>query len=323
MDFRKVIGAPRTSLRRSNATIASLPPIHLSPEEEENIAISTTKTWVRSQLPRDVEIVRSEDAGDSEEKRRRWANALVRENQQIPRLMIKFKKYHRDDARSERSENPEIEQIVPPEFVSGHGHAYLNLGPKIAWEQLSACLGFCAFGMAMFDVISYFGSTQGDILSTCSDVLNSDRCLYFTEKSSWHAGIFSSQGPLRFRRSIGSWAAVTGGFFAFIGVVGLRVAYESDKGRTSGTIETREVRSCECCQLYVKALIFGLETCWWTASGPLRSITRQIRANVRRTCARCYSPHQEDDCCYELLGTETPRTVQPDQGRTSSRTLDT
>merc|ERR1712187_339962 len=109
-------------------------------------------------------------------------------------------------------------QMVPPQFIAGGGmHLWLNLGPKLAWEKVSAGCCFGAFCLAAIDICLFFFTPNGAILSSCDDILN-DQCADFHIRNKWH----EQAHLVDFRRSLGWIFAAYGGLLALLACLSLR-----------------------------------------------------------------------------------------------------
>eukprot|EP00930_Biecheleria_cincta_P083141 TRINITY_DN7276_c0_g2_i1.p1 TRINITY_DN7276_c0_g2~~TRINITY_DN7276_c0_g2_i1.p1 ORF type:complete len:972 (-),score=162.16 TRINITY_DN7276_c0_g2_i1:135-3050(-) len=168
---------------------------------------SSRASWCRSKLPRLVEL---QEAPQDAETVSAYIKGLVRDEYGPPSVCIRI----RDESGDDKT------QMVPPQFVGGHGvGVWMNLGPKLGWEKLSAGCGFVAFCLALCDLAYYLLSPRGMILSRCNDVLN-DRCEDFHIKSKWH----HSADQLEFRSSSGCALACFGAACALAACLCMRVA---------------------------------------------------------------------------------------------------
>jgi len=220
--------------------------------------------WVRSARPRQVQLSEEPDL----DVRQSWMRGLLRSEYNPPAQCIHFTVGEKEGTRT-------LQQIVPPEFIAGHFHAWLFLGPRGAWEKFSIVLAFGAFVLAVFDILTFALLPHAKVLSTCHEVLTGD-CTRFRTR------LDAPLHPLEFRVSTGVWAAIAGAVFTLIGTVGLRVCM-SMRGNTD-----KDTPSCFA--LYSAALGSGvlevLHTLAVVATGFCTFIANSCRQSFRRPAKR-------------------------------------
>lgn len=190
------------------------------------------KRWTRSKRPRPVQIAEEPDM----ETKQSWIRGLVRTEYNPPVQCIEF-------ALGDLVGSTTVKQIVPPEFIAGHFHAWVVLGPREAWEKFSIGLTCGAVALAVFDMLMFFLIPNGNILSNCHEVLTG-QCISFSVRPN------DPDAPIVFRTSVGVWAACAGGLSALFGAVGLRVCMNVRSQRDNAT--------ASCCSLYSAALCNGM-----------------------------------------------------------------
>lgn len=184
-----------------------------------------TRNWERSEEQHIVKLTTNTIKQVAD-----WKFKLHRDDTNMPSVHIAFE---------DKKANKICHQIVPPEFVTGFFHAWVNLGPKLAWEKMSAFLAFCGTCLAGYDIVVFELSKHGQVLTSCGEVMNSGRCIYMGIHDVDHS-------PFVFRRSVGMFIAAVGCLFAAMGVLGLRVA--RNEPRALG---------CSGCGAYARALVYS------------------------------------------------------------------
>lgn len=162
--------------------------------------------WTRSLKPKEVQLI----ASDRPSQKGAWMHGLEREDYGLPSICIRIP--------GDAGHGDEKCQIVPPEFVVGAFHTWVNIGPRHAWEKTSILMGAWGAALALMDVLWYYLTPDGDILDDCSQVMNSHRCLNLKRMGD------DGTGPLRFRASLGPYFAVIGALLAVIGMFCVKVA---------------------------------------------------------------------------------------------------
>lgn len=201
--------------------------------------------WRRSSKAHKVQLL-----DERRETQWKWMEGLIREEYSVPSLCI------------ETVEPPDFQQIVPHEFVAGFFHGWVHLGPKLAWEVISAVLVLAAVVLALVDFLVWRLSPTGGFMSSCNDILNTRQCL-----------IVGMRNPLAFRQSNGVLLACAGGLFAVCGLLALRVARNPDAPACPWTAEPgkwREPRTWRCCLClgaYANAIVFCVEIFCKTLAG--------------------------------------------------------
>lgn len=243
----------------------------------EDSASSSRDNWCRSKLPRLVALQEAPPV----ETVSTYIRGLVRDEYSVPSICIRI----HDDSGADKI------QMVPPQFVGGHGvGVWVNLGPKAAWEKLSGGCSFLAFGLTLCDLAYYFLTPRGSILAQCNDVLN-DRCEDFHIKSKWH----HSADQIDFRRSSGCALACFGAACALAACLCMRVASVMD-GRYNPT--------CQIVSEYGKAILSTF-TVWCGFIGFIFESIWQCFSE--RVNSQCFAQAQADDNDVEvsLLGEES------------------
>lgn len=187
--------------------------------------------WRRSTRPRKVRLAEEPDAFTKSS----WTRGLARIEYNPPIQCIEIK-----DGGTTKV------QVVPPEFIAGHFHAWVVLGPRDAWEKFSIGLASGAFILGAFDVLMFLFAPDGKILSNCHEVLTG-QCLSFSSVNPDHHHQLSH---VAFRPSIGVWSAAGGALFALLGALAMRVC-----------IDVRNIPDSEApstLRLYMAALTYGV-----------------------------------------------------------------
>lgn len=208
-------------------------------EKDEDPTFGGRVFWRRSLRPRTVRLT-----SKPVETVLGWGEGLQRTEYSPSSVSIEL-----DDAGVEKH------QVVPSEFVAGHFHTHLNLGPGVTWDMMSGGLAACGTCLAIFDFIWFFYRAGGGILNTCDDILNNSHCVYFHPWSGdRHKHTHGTEsGSLVFRHSVGPYLAVASAVFGLLGALTIRVAHAEP------TLPAK--CSCKAMQAYGQALQFSLALC--------------------------------------------------------------
>jgi len=258
-------------------------------EEEVDCTLSFDKKeraqWTRSAQPRagvtvvDAPAVSSTGASSFA----KWRSGLLRSEYNVPKICITFQK---------KEGGATLTQVVPPEFIAGHIHGWVALGPRVAWEVFSAALVLGAALLATLELVVFALEPEASELTSCRDVLNSE-CMHLHVTK--HQDILDvtnpmhiiiGQGaPIQFRLSSGPFAAAAGIGSALFGAVGLRVAYDA-RNRPPGSLDLRCRTLCSVLGAYCAALFGGsLRLCSFFCS-----LGRELCAFAAISCCRRLCP---------------------------------
>lgn len=209
--------------------------------------------WRRSKFPRKVELC---NPPEEHEKLVKYVQRLWREDYGPPSVCILIP--------GEDERDFDKRQMVPPQFIAGRFHMWVNLGPKLAWETMAGGLSFCAFVLGSLEVLAYGLTKHDSTLQACSDVLNR-QCTLLNEDDK----------NLGFRPSTGALAALLGASFALLACLCFRVAVKLDG-------EHDNARSCK---EYFRAPFYIFRMTLDFASFVLGSICRCLRSCCKKHCA--------------------------------------
>merc|ERR1712032_671986 len=216
--------------------------------------------WGRSKQPRMVRLSNQRKFDDSETSVVGCAAGLLRDDSGLPVLWVELLdtraetlpppsdskrqatnlsfvamfSYQTNEAGADEIAGPQEaaheclkKQMIPRQFIARRSHVWLNLGPRDAWECLSAALAFTAFLIILVEIAFALLHPHGTFLTKCSEILNAP-CIYLNTRQR------ISEPSLVFRHAIGIIAAAIGGGSALIAVLCLRVANEVDLGSDVG-----------------------------------------------------------------------------------------
>jgi len=156
-------------------------------------------------------------------------------------------------------------QMVPPQFLAGRFHIWVNLGPKLSWEKISGGLSFCSCVLGACDLLGYSICPFGSKLQNCDDVLN-HRCTYFEIEP----------GEIEFRPTTGPWLAVIGAALALFACLFLRVAHQ---------LEAEHDLTLSCKQ-YILALGYIFQMAWDSLAFVFLSLFGHMRSTCKKHCCR-------------------------------------
>jgi len=214
--------------------------------------------WVRSSQPRKVQLLPCQ----RRESQLAWMAGLVRDDYNVPSVCIEF------TAEINRQERV-ITQIVPPEFIAGHFHAWIHLGPVVAWEQMSAGLCFAAFILASIDVTQFLAVENCDLLTSFDDVLNNAKCVRIENH-------VLKGNPVSFSPSFGVFFALAGGTVALKVCLGLRVAKLTDAEKEENKEAVSVLRG------YINALLYNCKVTCSLLSGVCACMWSSLRSEYVR-----------------------------------------
>jgi len=202
-------------------------------------------TWLRSKQPKKVRLSKQKTWPNSFKRVEGCASGLLRDNCGLPVLWVEILDHSPEalvpvkssdmtdllERTLERNQPNEasgcFKQLIPRQFIAGRSHIWLNLGPRHAWERLSAGLAFVAFLIGLVELAFVLLHPRGKFLATCNDILNSP-CIYINSRQTNH------QPTIFFRHAVGVIAAAIGAGAAMLAGLCLRVANEVDLGERGG-----------------------------------------------------------------------------------------